>query len=82
MHMQGETLMKRRKPSPRKMRLGLPIAYTENANAVRLGVDGYPTLVLLDGSGHVRFIHHGYDGSERLESNLAHEITSLLAQGG
>jgi thiol-disulfide isomerase/thioredoxin len=66
----------------KKMRLGLPIAYTENANAVRLGVDGYPTLVLLDGSGHVRFIHHGYDGSERLESNLAHEIASLLAQGG
>jgi thiol-disulfide isomerase/thioredoxin len=66
----------------KKMRLGLPIAYTENANALRLGVDGYPTLVLVDASGHVRFIHHGYDGSERLESNLAHEIASLLAQGG
>jgi len=65
----------------RKMRLGLPLAYTENANAVRLGVDGYPTLVLMDASGRVRFIHHGYDGSERLESNLAHEIVSLLAEG-
>ena len=66
----------------KKMRLGLPLAYTENANAVRLGVDGYPTLVLVDASGRVRFIHHGYDGSERLESNLAHEIAGLLPQGG
>jgi thiol-disulfide isomerase/thioredoxin len=66
----------------KKMRLGLPVAYTENANAVRLGVDGYPTLVLLDASGRLRFIHSGYDGSERLESNLAHEIASLLGQGG
>ena len=65
----------------KKMRLGLPLAYTENANAAGLGVDGYPTLVLVDTSGHVRFIHHGYDGSERLESNLAHEIATLLAQG-
>jgi thiol-disulfide isomerase/thioredoxin len=64
----------------KKMRLGLPTAYTENANAVRLGVDGYPTLVLLDASGRVRFIHHGYDASERLESNLAHEIANLVAQ--
>jgi protein-disulfide isomerase-like protein with CxxC motif len=65
----------------KKMRLGLPLAYTENANAIRLGVDGYPTLMLLDASGHVRFIHHGYDGSERLESNLANEIATLLTEG-
>ena len=65
----------------KKMRLGLPLAYTANANAAGLGVDGYPTLVLVDTTGHVRFIHHGYDGSERLESNLAHEIATLLAQG-
>ncbi|MGO8734318.1 MAG: TlpA family protein disulfide reductase [Terriglobia bacterium] len=65
----------------KKMRLGLPVAYTENANAIRLGVDGYPTLVLLDAAGHVRFIHNGYDGSERLEPNLAHEIAILLDQG-
>ena len=32
----------------KKMRVGLPVAYTENANAIRLGVDGYPTIVLLD----------------------------------
>jgi len=63
------------------MRLALPLAYTENTNAARLGVDGYPTLVLLDSAGHIRFIHHGYDASEPLESNLAHEIRSLLGQG-
>ncbi len=62
----------------KKMQLGIPVAYTENANAIRLGVDGYPTLVILDATGRLRFIHSGYDGSERLESNLAHEIASLL----
>lgn len=65
----------------KKMRLGIPVACTENANATRLGVDGYPTLMLLDASGRVRFMHNGYDGSERLESNLAHEIASLIAVG-
>ena len=65
----------------KKMRVGLPVAYTENANAIRLGVDGYPTIVLLDATGRLRFIHNGYDGSERLESDLAREIANLLDQG-
>jgi len=65
----------------KKMRLGLPVAYTENTNAIRLGVDGYPALMLLDATGRLRFIHSGYDGSERLESSLAHEIAILLDQG-
>jgi peroxiredoxin len=65
----------------KKMRLALPVAFIENSNAVRLGVDGYPTLMLLDATGHIRFIHGGYDGSERLESNLAQEISSVLDQG-
>lgn len=65
----------------KKMRVGLPVAYTENVNAIRLGVDGYPSLVLLDSTGRLRFIHNGYDGSERLESDLAHEIASLLDHG-
>ena len=63
-----------------KMRLGIPIAYTENANAIRLGVNGYPALIVLDASGRLRFIHDGYDASERLESNLTHEIANLLGQ--
>lgn len=62
----------------KKMRLVLPVAYTENANATRLGVDGYPTLIVLDADGRMRFIHHGYDASERLESVLTREIGDLL----
>src|SRR5438045_9554689 len=64
----------------RKMRLGLPIAFTESANAARLGVDGYPTLVLLDATGRIRYVHDGYDGSERIESNLAEEISAVLVR--
>jgi thiol-disulfide isomerase/thioredoxin len=66
----------------KKMRLGVPVAYMENANAIRLGVNGYPTLILLDATGRLRFIHSGYDGSERFESNLANEIASLLTREG
>ncbi len=44
----------------------------------RIQVKGYPSLVLLDGSGRIRFIHSGYDGSERLEFNVAKEISSVL----
>jgi thiol-disulfide isomerase/thioredoxin len=62
----------------KRMRLHLPIAYSENATALSLGVEGYPTLILLDAGGHIRFIHDGYDGSERLESNLFREIANLL----
>ena len=65
----------------KKMRLELPLAFTENASAIRLGVKGYPSLVLLGGSGRIRFIHSGYDGSERLEFNVAKEISSVLDQG-
>lgn len=65
----------------KRVRLALPVAFMENSNAVRLGVDGYPTLMLLDATGHIRFIHGGYDGSERLESNLAQEISRVLDQG-
>jgi hypothetical protein len=62
----------------KKMRLGLPVAYTENANAIRLGVSGCPTLILLEAGSRLRFIHDGYDASERLQSNLADEIRKLL----
>jgi len=64
----------------RKMHLEVPVAYTENANAVRLGVNGYPALILLDANGRLRFIHDGYDASEQLEPNLTHEIRNLLNQ--
>jgi thiol-disulfide isomerase/thioredoxin len=64
----------------KKMRLEIPVAYTENETAGKLGVEGYPTLVLLDAAGHVRFIHNGYDGSEHLESDLAREIANLAGE--
>jgi thiol-disulfide isomerase/thioredoxin len=65
----------------KKMRMAIPVAYTENENARKLGVEGYPTLVLLDAANHVRFIHSGYDGSERLEADLSREITNLAGEG-
>ena len=61
-----------------KMHIGLPVAYTDNQNAIRLGVKGYPMLILLAEDGHIRFIHDGYDASEEIESNLTREIGDLL----
>lgn len=61
-----------------KMRLALPVAYIEKADAIRLGVNGYPKLIVLDANSRIRLIHGGYDASERLEENLTYEIRNLL----
>ena len=70
-----------REPSLKDEVCALPVAFMENATAVRMGVNGYPTLVLLGDAGQIRFIHDGYDGSERIESDLAQEISAVLKHG-
>jgi thiol-disulfide isomerase/thioredoxin len=43
-----------------------------------LNLEGYPALIIIDKSGRVRLVHSGYDGSERLQAELAREIDTLL----
>lgn len=58
----------------------IPIAYDSNEVVTRLKAQGYPHLLLLDKTGHLRLEHVGYDGAEHLVENLSKEIDQLLAE--
>jgi len=58
--------------------LSLPMAFDSGDTSRALGVDALPTLLILDRNGHVRYVHHGYDGSENLETALADRIEQVL----
>ena len=57
----------------------LPLAFAGENSFAGLGVEGYPSLVLIDKSGRIRLVHTGYDGSEQLlQAELSKEIDILL----
>jgi thiol-disulfide isomerase/thioredoxin len=58
----------------------IPIAYDSNEVVTRLKAQGYPHLLVLDKTGHLRLEHVGYDGAERLVENLSKEIDKLLSE--
>jgi peroxiredoxin len=60
--------------------LSIPVAFDSGSAAKALGVDGLPTLFLIDRNGNVRYVHHGYDTSEHLEQALAAEIEKLQSE--
>jgi thiol-disulfide isomerase/thioredoxin len=59
----------------------VPVAFDKGDVAQSLQIDSLPTVVLIDGSGRVRFIHNGYERSENMEAGLAHHIDDLLVGG-
>jgi thiol-disulfide isomerase/thioredoxin len=62
--------------------LDIPVAFDAGSAAKSLGVDGLPTLFLVDRNGNLRFVHHAYDRSEHLELALAREIEKLRNETG
>jgi thiol-disulfide isomerase/thioredoxin len=63
-----------------KGRYTIPIAYDAKEVVTRLKAQGYPHLLLLDKTGHVRLEHVGYDGAEPLVENLSKQIDKLLSE--
>ena len=60
----------------------IPLAQDPEGNLERsLSVSGYPTLLVLDRAGRVRFRHVGFIGSEDLAGRTMALIESLLAEG-
>jgi hypothetical protein len=51
-----------------------------NASDRLLGDNGFPALLVLDRRGRIRLIHSGYDGSERLISELSGTIDNLIRE--
>lgn len=59
--------------------LNLPLVFDADGTAQGLGVGTFPALIILDGAGHVRMIHRGYDGSEHLAGQVSTEIGALMS---
>ena len=59
--------------------ISLPIAFDPEQTAMRaFGLNGFPTLVVIDRAGHVRLTHSGYNSSETgFRRDLAQLLQSL-----
>jgi len=56
--------------------ISLPIAFdAEQATMRAFGLNGFPNLVVIDRTGHVRWIHTGYNSSE---TSFRSDLTQLL----
>jgi hypothetical protein len=77
----GETPERGRKFLARQG-LTLPAAFDSGEAAETLKVDSLPTLILLDGNGRIRMIHHGYDRSERIGEHVTQIVRELLTETG
>jgi thiol-disulfide isomerase/thioredoxin len=60
--------------------LTVPAAFDAGEAAVSLQVDSLPTLIVIDGNGHIRMTHHGYDRSERVGEQITQIVRELLAE--
>jgi len=58
--------------------LELPMAFDQGQAAKALGVDGLPTLVVIDQRNRVRLVHHGFDVSEDMAGELISRVEKLL----
>ncbi|MGA2272909.1 MAG: hypothetical protein ABSH00_05095 [Bryobacteraceae bacterium] len=56
----------------------LPVAYGSEKSLDGLGLEGYPSLIVIDKSGRVRLVHTGYNASKQLQAELSGEIQTLL----
>jgi peroxiredoxin len=60
--------------------LELPMAFDHGEAAQALGVDGLPTLVVIDRHGRVRLVHHGFDVSEDMAAVLVEKVEELARE--
>lgn len=62
-----------------QLKVSVPLAFDSHGAAQTLGVQGFPALIILDGTGRVRLFHSGYDASEHLARQIAKELGALEA---
>lgn len=75
----GEDTIEKESAFLNQVSLNLPLAFDSRGLEEGLGLHGFPVLVILDGIGHVRMIHSGYDASEHLARFVSKEVAALIA---
>ncbi len=56
--------------------ISMPVAFDPEQRAMHaLGLNGFPSLMVIDRKGHVRLTHTGYNSSE---TSFRHDLTQLL----
>ena len=63
----------------KQMKLDLPFVFDSQGAAKALGVHSFPALLILDGAGHVRLVHEGYDASEHLATHISEEVHTIAS---
>ncbi len=74
----GDDTIEREREYAHASGMTLSLAFDGNRSAARaMRIDGFPSVALLDRSGHLRFIHSGYDASDPLIRHLSEKIDGL-----
>lgn len=64
----------------KEMKWDIPLAFDAHRTAYALGVNAFPTLIILDKAGRIRTVHTGYDASEHLGRFLSRKVAALASE--
>ncbi len=74
----GDDTIERERQYAQASGMTLSLAFDGNRSAARaMRINGFPSVALLDRSGHLRFVHSGYDASDPLIRHLSEKIDGL-----
>jgi peroxiredoxin len=74
----GDDTLEKEAAFIRRKKLSLPTLFDPGGAAKRLlGVNAFPSLIILDKAGHIRLVHTGYDASEHLDQQISRELAAL-----
>jgi thiol-disulfide isomerase/thioredoxin len=76
----GEDTVAKESEYAKKLNLDLPLGFASDEAKKALGVELFPTLIILDKAGRVRVVHTGFDESEHLVPNLEGEVRALTRE--
>ncbi len=74
----GDDTIERERRYAHTSGMTLSLAFDGNRSAARaMRINSFPSVALLDRSGHLRFVHSGYDASDPLIRHLSEKIDGL-----
>ncbi len=74
----GDDTMDKESAFAKQIGLNLPLAFGSPETRRALRISGFPALIILDGAGHIRLVHNGYDASEHLARRVSEEVEAIM----